>query len=115
VADRIAAIRSHFAKTNRYFEVITDEWLDEEPRASNVLRLMYHRREVLTPIEREQFTRELQNTQPKTLADLCALFGQDEAWRLLGLGIVGVDLQQMITPDSTIYLNGGHHHENLLS
>lgn len=113
VANRIAAIRAHFAKTGRYFDVVTDEWLDEGPRASNVLDLMYHRREILTPTEREYFQRELQRNHPQTLADLCAVFGLDDAWRLLGLGIVGADLEHEITPASTIYLEGGHRHANL--
>lgn len=115
VAQRMSGAKTHFASTGRRFHVVTDEWLDTEPRAENVLELMYHRREMLTPVESERARHELLRTQPKTLADLYCLFGRDDSWRLLGLGVVGIDLEQVVAPDVSIYLEGGHRHADFFA
>ena len=115
VAMRMEAAQHHFAKSGRQFRVITDKWLEEEPRAGNILEVMYHRRGVLTPVERDRFERELRAARPQNLADLCTVLGADDAWRLIGLGIVGLHLEEQITSTSTVYLEGGHRHANLLA
>lgn len=115
VATRMEAAQRHFAKSGRRFRVVTDKWLEEEPRAGNILEVMYHRREVLTPVERERFERELRAARPQKLGDLCAALGEDNAWRLIGLGVVGLNLEEAITSTSTIYVEGGHRHANLLA
>jgi hypothetical protein len=37
---------------------------------------------------------------PMTVADLLYVVGEGKAWRLLGLGVVGIDLDRSIDTDS---------------
>lgn len=115
VANRIAAAKVRFVETCRQFQVITDTWLATEPRATNAATLMYHRCGTLTPVELDHFRRTLLGTNPHTLVELCSALGREDAWRILGLGLVGLNLDCEIHPDSTIYLTGGHRHANLVS
>lgn len=115
VARRLAAAAVHFAHSGRRFRVLTDKQLDMEPRATNVLEVMYQRRASLTSIELERFRHKLERKTPQTMADLTSLVGSCDAWRLLGLGIVGVDLDLPIAPDAVIYLEGGHRHADLFA
>jgi len=59
--------------------------------------------------------RQLHVASPKDLSDLEELLGKDLAWRLLGAGLVGVDLEKVIEPQSQIFLTGGHRHADLLA
>jgi hypothetical protein len=112
-AARLTAIRKHFQDTGRRFVLITDEWLAQQPRQANVVNLMYHRRELLLNMtEKIRLGRLIATQQPKTIGDLIALAGEAKAWLLLGLGIVGVDLELPMNEESTIFLDGGHRHAN---
>lgn len=115
VSRRMLAAKAHFAQFGRQFHVVTDEQLNAQPRASNVLELMYHRREPLTYVEHDNYHRQLTSERPESLADMCSLLGNDDAWRLLGLGVVGVDLEKPILHEATIYLEGGHRHADLFA
>ncbi|WP_255370697.1 MULTISPECIES: transposase [unclassified Cupriavidus] len=115
VARRLAAAAVHFAQSGRRFRVVTDKQLDTEPRASNVLEVMYQRRAPLTSVELERFRHKLRSESPQTMSEFTSLVGLCDAWRLLGLGIVGVDLDQPIVPDAAIYLEGGHRHADLFA
>ena len=115
VARRMAAAVEHFAQSGRRFRVVTDKQLDMEPRASNVLEVMYHRRAPFFTAELERFRYKLESEPPRTLSDFTAVVGPCDAWRLLGLGIVGIDLDQPIVPDAVIYLEGGHRHADLFA
>jgi hypothetical protein len=115
VAESLRAAKTHFAESGRRFHVITDEWLEVEPRAGNILELMYHRRGVLTPAEKDQVHSTLGSQRPRSLADLFDLFGRDHAWRLLGLGIVGIDLERAITLEVSVYIEGGHRHADFFA
>lgn len=115
VATRMAAAKAHFSSSGRSFQVITDTWLKSEPRAKNVEKLLYHRRAILAPTEFERCQRELTNMRPAVLSELFSIFGADTAWRLLGVGMVGINLEETITSTSPIYLTGGHRHANLLA
>lgn len=115
VHKRMDAAKEHFTASGRRFRVITDDWLNTEPRAKNIETLMYHRRGLLTPVELDRFQRELHRSQPKTLGALCSAIGHDDAWLLLGLGIVGVNLEQEINADIAVYLFGGHRHADFFA
>lgn len=115
VSRRMLAAKTHFAQSGRQFHVVTDEELNIQPRASNVLELMYHRRDPLAYVEHEKYRVLLTSRKPRTLVELCFLLGDDAAWRLLGLGLVGVDLEKPILRGSTIYLEGGHRHADLFA
>ncbi|NKA78111.1 transposase [Ralstonia solanacearum] len=115
VARRLAAAAVHFAQSGRRFRVVTDKQLDAEPRASNVLEVMYQRRGPLTSLELERFRHQLASESPQTMSAFTSLIGPCDAWRLLGLGIVGIDLDQPIVPDAVIYLEGGHRHADLFA
>lgn len=115
VARRLAAAAVHFAQSGRRFRVVTDKQLDAEPRASNVLEVMYQRRGPLTSVELERFRHQLASESPQTMSAFTSLIGPCDAWRLLGLGIVGIDLDQPIVPDAVIYLEGGHRHADLFA
>jgi len=51
--------------------------------------------------------------RPRTVGDLVELVGRNKAWLLLGVSIVGVDLEQPLNNESAIYLTGGHRHAQL--
>ncbi|WP_341648043.1 hypothetical protein [Thauera humireducens] len=59
--------------------------------------------------------RQLHVASPKVLSDLEELLGKDLAWRLLGAGLVGLDLEKVIQADSQIFLTGGHRHADFLA
>ena len=113
VSARMAAAKRHFVATGRLFGIVTDEWLFTEPRATNIERLMYHRREPLTALEKFALQSALSSARPRTIRDLICVVGASEAWRLLGLGVVGVHLELSLNSSTSIYLEGGHRHEKL--
>ncbi|MGE1001449.1 TnsA endonuclease N-terminal domain-containing protein [Ralstonia pseudosolanacearum] len=115
VARRMAAAATLFAQSGRQFRIVTDQQLNVEPRAANVLKLMYHRRGRLTPVEFEHFHRRLHRGRPGTLSDLLSLVGADDGWRLLGLGVVGIDLDKPLELETEVYVAGGHRHANLFA
>lgn len=115
IAHRMAAAKAQFELMGREFRVITDEVLRRQPRADNILELMYHRRDPLRVSEAVDIQRFLTDAGLKTVADLSSRVGDLEAWRLLGLGIVGIDLELPIRGDSAIYLQGGHRHADILA
>lgn len=115
VAKRMAVARAQFAAMGRDFRVVTDVVLTMEPRAANIFELMYHRREPLRFVDASQLQSSLTNARPETVGDLSSLVGDLEAWRLMGLGIVGVDLELPILSNSSIYLRGGHRHADILA
>ncbi|MHC6050341.1 TnsA endonuclease N-terminal domain-containing protein [Ralstonia solanacearum] len=115
VACRMAAATMLFAQSGRPFRIVTDQQLNVEPRAANVLKLTYHRRGRLTPVEFEHFHHRLHRNQPRTLSDLFSLVGVEDAWRLLGLGVVGIDLDKPIELETVVYVEGGHRHADLFA
>lgn len=115
VAGRMAAAATLFAQSGRQFRIVTDQQLNAEPRAANILKLMYHRRGRLTPVEFEHFHRRLHRSRPGSLTDLFSLVGADDGWRLLGLGVVGIDLDRPIELEASIYVEGGHRHADLFA
>jgi len=113
VAARLDAIRRRFHDTGRRFYLVTDEWLSQEPRRSNVSLLMYHRRDfLLNNQERIHLTKLVSAAKPRTVRELINVVGSCNAWLLLGLSIVGVDLEQPLSDESEIFLEGGHRHAN---
>ncbi|MEF9896773.1 MAG: TnsA endonuclease N-terminal domain-containing protein [Pseudomonas sp.] len=113
VKARVEAIAIHFNKTNRVFSVISDEDLLVEPFCENLCELMYYRRsEMLISGSLGHVSLLLKEHGPKTVSELGDLFGQGLAWRLLGLGYIGLDLEKPLLPSSPIYLKGGHRHGN---
>ncbi|WP_444633367.1 TnsA endonuclease N-terminal domain-containing protein [Cupriavidus oxalaticus] len=115
VAKRMAAAKAQFAAMGREFRVVTDAVLRMQPRATNILELMYHRREPLSLADASNLRSFLMNARLETVADLSSLVGDLEAWRLLGLGVVGIDLDLPITSNSAIYLRGGHRHADIFA
>ncbi|MBS0176831.1 MAG: TnsA endonuclease N-terminal domain-containing protein [Nitrospira sp.] len=115
VAARLSAAHASLARDGSKFVVVTDTWLHQEPRRSNVAGLMYHRRAPIPPVEVKAVERQLHVAGPKVLADLEELLGKDLAWRLLGAGVVGLDLEKVIQADSQIFLTGGHRHADFFA
>lgn len=116
IASRLSAIRRRFQDTGRRFYLVTDEWLSQEPRRTNVALLMYHRRGyLLGPLERRKLADLVAIHQPGTVSELVDLVGRDKAWLMLGLSMVGVDLEQPLNEESAIYLKGGHRHAKLFA
>lgn len=77
---------------------------------------MHHRRGPKLANSRMQEIREqLEVGKPGTLDELIANFGALDAWLLLGLGIVGVDLEVPILSDSEVFLSGGHRHADIFA
>lgn len=116
VASRLDAARQRFQQTGRRFYIVTDEWLSQEPRRSNVALLMHHRRSFLLDTqERMRLAKLVSAGQPKTVGDLIGQVGRNSAWLLLGLSIIGVDLEQPLNEQSLIFLEGGHRHANFFA
>jgi hypothetical protein len=116
IASRLVAIRARFEETGRRFHLITDTWLQAEPRRSNVEWLMYHRRgTLLSQVERMRLMRTVKAHQPENVAELIGLVGSENAWLLLGLGLVGVDIELSMNDASHIFLTGGHRHAHLFT
>ncbi|MCY1420479.1 hypothetical protein D9M71_361010 [compost metagenome] len=77
---------------------------------------MYHRRgEDVSEAYSESLSSKFNSAPPQTLADLIEMLGAQEAWRLLGLGYIGIDLRNPIAAWTPIFLTGGHRHENLFA
>lgn len=115
-AKRLDAIEKRFAETDRRFKLITDEWLSTGPRAQNAVSLMFHRRNQLLDYgERSRLQRILSANQPTTFRELNDTVGANKSWLLLGLSIVGVDLELPLNEKSAIFLEGGHRHANLFA
>ena len=116
VAQRLEAAKVHFAASNRNFTVVTNDLIHSEPLAMNLQKLMYHRRGPMLSNSQVDEVRELLDArEPKTFSEFIAVFGDMEAWRLLGLGIVGVSLDQTICKNSEVFLTGGHRHANFFA
>ncbi|NWD69172.1 transposase [Pseudomonas gingeri] len=115
-AARLDAAATHFSATNRRFEVVTDEVIWAEPRSTTVLEILYHRRgpSLTTPQWQGIFSR-IKVENPQNITELCSVVGEAQAWRLLGLGLIGVDLEETLSSKSSIYIEGGHRHANLFS
>ncbi|WAH58809.1 transposase [Pseudomonas silvicola] len=111
---RMASATQHFASTSRRLLTFSEDVLSAEPRRTNLLTMMYHRR---GPIPEEPAATKLliSKAQPQTISDLCDVLGDALAWRTLGLGQVGVDLEQIWSPASEIYLEGGHRHADIFA
>lgn len=111
---RLEAAERHFISTGRNFSVVTDKLIEEEPLASNLLRLMSHRRgPVLSNEKLEEVHAVLNDQAPLIFSDLLVAVGDSPAWRLLGLGVVGIELDKPFDTNSPIFLQGGHRHANL--
>ncbi|WP_223508940.1 MULTISPECIES: TnsA endonuclease N-terminal domain-containing protein [unclassified Pseudomonas] len=110
------AIRAHFKTTERIFHIATEKLILAMPMADNLLTLMYHRRgEDVSEAYSESLSSKFNSEPPQTLADLIEMLGAQEAWRLLGLGYIGIDLRNPISASTPIFLTGGHRHENLFA
>lgn len=110
------AIRAHFESTERIFHIATEKLILAMPMADNLLTLMYHRRgEDISEAYSENLSSKFNSDPPQTLADLIEILGAQEAWRLLGLGYIGIDLRKPISASTPIFLIGGHRHENLFA
>jgi len=115
VAARMAAAREAIVLSGRRFHIVTDSRLRVSPRLQNVEELMSHRRQLLLRGEElQELTRELRRAPPSSVRELHALCGERLANLALGLGIVGVDLDQPMTDSSPTYL-GGHRHESVFT
>ena len=116
VKQRLDASAAHFDATGRNFTVVTDELIEAQPLAANLKVLMYYRRGPMFSNAQGDEVREILNTDaPETISELKAIFGEMEAWRLLGLGIVGIDLEKAIGNASEVFLVGGHRHANFFA
>ena len=115
-AARLSAAKAHFAAGGRRFEVVTDEVIWAEPRSKSVLEILYHRRDTLVGTPPWQgLLCLIKAEKPQTVAELCSLVGEAQAWKLLGLGLIGVDLEKSLSSQSPIYLEGGHRHADFFA
>lgn len=114
VAARMQAFEGQCKEQGREFFVITDEQLSVEPRSQNAEELMYHRR----PMERalrHDIMNKIDSVTPSTVGELRELIGIQLAALALGLGLVGVNLDEVISCESILQPNGGHYYADLHS
>ncbi|NWD74048.1 transposase [Pseudomonas gingeri] len=113
---KLEAAKLHFAASGRNFSIVTDRLILRQPLADNLQKLMHHRRGPKLESSRMQEIREqLELHEPETLDELVTVFGEPDAWLLLGLGIVGIDLEVPILNDSEVFLSGGHRHADIFA
>lgn len=116
VEQKIDAAKKHFQLTKRNYSVVTDELIWREPLATNLKKIMYHRRgPTLSLAHSQDIFYKINKYKPQVLEELIALFGPMEAWRLLGLCIIGVDLEKIVSGQSEIFLSGGHRHADIFA
>lgn len=116
IRERMEAAAQHFSSTNRRFQTISDDVIAAEPRSSTLLTLVQHRRgKPLFPDFQPSDFALVRQANPSTVLELRNLVGPSAAMRMLGLGHIGIDLEEKFTPYSGIFLYGGHRHANLFS
>lgn len=116
VKQKLDAAKIHFSASGRSFSVVTDALIWSEPSARNLHRILYHRRgPLLSPTLHAEVRNDLDKYSPKDFGELIKVFGEMDAWRLLGLCIVGIDVQKPLTESSEVFLNGGHRHADLFT
>lgn len=113
---KLEAVKQHFFASDRNFSIITDLLIHSQPLSNNLQTLMYHRRgPMLTALRMKEIHQRLQMQTPETFSELIAIFGKADAWLFLGLGVVGVDLEEPISDVSKIFINGGHRHADIFA
>ena len=113
---KLDAANVHFTATNRNFSVVTDGLIWREPMAKNLKKILYHRRGPLLSLSDKAYAcSELNKYQPQIFEEVVSIFGEIEAWRLLALCIIGVDLDAPLAYKSPIFLIGGHRHANIFA
>ncbi|MGR0140200.1 Tn7 transposase TnsA N-terminal domain-containing protein [Pseudomonas sp. RSP] len=113
---KLDAAKVHFTATNRSFSVVTDGLIWREPRAKNLQKILYHRcGPLLSSSDKADACSELNRYQPEVFEEVVSIFGEIEAWRLLALCIIGVDLDAALTYKSPVFLTGGHRHANIFA
>ncbi|SDU29207.1 TnsA endonuclease N-terminal domain-containing protein [Pseudomonas mandelii] len=116
VKQKLEAAMVHFSETNRSFSVVTDGQIWREPLAKNLRSILYHRRgPLLSQSDLAELILKLDKYKPQKLEEVVSVFGEMEAWRLLGLCIIGVDLEKPLTHKTPVFLSGGHRHANLFA
>lgn len=116
VKQKLSAASIHFPATNRNFSVITEELIWREPLATNLQTILYHRRgPLLSLADHAEVSFELNKHKPQVFHEVVSLFGRMEAWRLLGLCVIGVDLEEPLVEESQVFLSGGHRHANIFA
>lgn len=116
VKARLDAAQEYFARTGRRYSVVSETLIKNEHVEKTLADLMYHRRgPLLCNKELEEVAELLRKHTPRNFSELLTVFGKPQGWRLLGLGIVGIDLDKPIKDDSQVYFHGGHRHANIFA
>ena len=116
IKQKLTAASAHFPATSRNFLIVTNEIIWREPLATNLQKILYHRRgPLLSPAEHTEVNSKIGKYKPQVFYDLISIFGRMEAWRLLGLCIIGVNLEEPLVDESEVFLSGGHRHANIFA
>ena len=114
VKQKMNAAEIYFSATNRNFSIVTDTLIWREPLARNLQKILYHRRgPLMLPSDIAEVSVQLSKHKPQVFNEVISLFGAMEAWRLLGLCIIGIDLEKPLVDQSQVFLSGGHRHANI--
>lgn len=106
---RWPAIRDRFAAEGYGFRIVTEAFIQAEPRRSNIAFLRSFRAWQPTPAFAFQIATALQDGAWTTLGDLAARFADPVTARQYILGLVlrrylAIDLETPISPDSAVWL-----------
>lgn len=104
---KIDALNTHFESTDRRFHIATEKLILATPMADTLLTLMYHRRGPdVTGSYHEELKYKFRHHPSASLNDRIQTLGPQEAWRLLSLGYIGINLQK--NPKTLIFgfMNG---------
>lgn len=116
VKQKMNAAEIYFSATNRNFSIVTDTLIWREPLARNLQEILYHRRgPLMLPSDIAEVSVQLSKYKPQVFKEIISLFGAMEAWRLLGLCIIGIDLEKPLVNQSRVFLSGGHRHANIFA
>ena len=114
VKQKMNAAEIYFSATNRNFSIVTDTLIWREPLARNLQEILYHRRgPLMLPSDIAEISVQLSKYKPQVFNEVISLFGAMEAWRLLGLCIIGIDLEKPLVDQTQVFLSGGHRHANI--
>lgn len=112
IAHRYWAIARHYEKGDTGFQILTEKELRAEPRLSNLRLLAYHQPKIDDEPTLVDSRQKLALLPAKTIAGAAAVLGGiNKVYQLLAANLLACNLDESITPDTSIYLQdkGGCH------
>ena len=105
--ERLTQINSHFQRSNRKFQIITEITLRDAILRTNLRELQYHARPVTGGIQFWETYHRLIEKENLTFGDVQEAFSEPrDAYRLLSTRWLGFDIERPLTPTTPIFVLG---------